>query len=298
MFFTILFIELKKIFKKPRTYIGFVAIAVIVGLIQLALKADGPTWLKLMFSGMDDMFAIQDGNVLNGYFVCFLVLNTLLIQVPLLVALVTGDMIAGEANMGTLRLLLTKPVPRSTLLLAKFTAGLVYTFLLLVWMAILSLFLSMLFFGTSDLLVNKSYTIIQFYVDSNGDDVFWRYLAAFGLAFLALSTVAALSFMLSIFAENSIGPIVSTMSIIIVFTIISTMDLPLFTQINPFLFTSYMTSWKGFFNMATDEATGAAIRGSVYSVRALVEAALIMIGHIVGFFGIAWYVFKKKDILS
>lgn len=297
MFLTILQIELYKIFRKPRTYIGFVAIAVIVLLIQLALKADGPSWLKLMFSGMDDMFAIQDGDVLNGYFVCFLVLNTLLIQVPLLVALVTGDMIAGEANLGTLRLLLTKPVSRTELLLGKFTAGLFYTFLLLVWMAILSLFMSMLFFGTGDLLVNKSYTIIQFYVDNKGDDVFWRYLAAFGLAFLALATVAALSFMLSVFAENSIGPIVTTMSIIIVFTIISTMDLPLFTKINPFLFTSYMTSWKGFFNMATNE-TGAAIRGSVYSVSALVNAALLLVLHIAGFFGIALYSFNKKDILS
>lgn len=298
MFLTILQIELFKIFKKPRTYIGFVAIAVIVFLIQLALKADGPTWLKLMFSGMDDMFAIQDGNVLNGYFVCFLILNTLLIQVPLLVALVTGDMIAGEANLGTLRLLLTKPVSRGTLLLAKFTAGLAYTFLLLIWMAILSLFGSMLFFGTSDLLVNKSYTIIQFYVDNQGDDVFWRYIAAFGLAFLALATVAALSFMLSIFAENSIGPIVSTMSIIIVFTIISTMDLPLFTKINPYLFTSYMTSWKGFFNMATDPATGSAIRGSVYSTGALVQAGGILLLHIVGFFGTGYFFFRKKDILS
>ncbi len=298
MFLTILRIELYKIFRKPRTYIGFVAIAVIVLLIQLALKADGPAWLKLMFSGMDDMFSIQNGNVLNGYFVCFLILNTLLIQVPLLVALVTGDMIAGEANLGTLRLLLTKPVSRTELLLAKFSAGLVYTFLLLVWMAILSLFLSMWFFGTSDLLVNKSYTIIQFYVDNQGDDVFWRYLSAFGLAFLALATVAALSFMLSVFAENSIGPIVSTMSIIIVFTIISTMDLPLFTQINPFLFTSYMTSWKGFFNMATDPETGAAIRGSVYSVGALVHAGFILVLHIIGFFGIGLYSFNKKDILS
>jgi len=298
MFFTILSIELYKIFRKPRTYIGFVAIAIIVLLIQLALKADGPTWLKLMFSGMDDMFAIQDGDVLNGYFVCFLILNTLLIQVPLLIALVTGDMVAGEANLGTLRLLLTKPVSRTELLLAKFSAGLVYTFMLLVWMAILSLFLSMWFFGTSDLLVNKSYTIIQFYVDNQGDDVFWRYLSAFGLAFLALATVAALSFMLSVFAENSIGPIVSTMSIIIVFTIISTMDLPLFTRINPFLFTSYMTSWKGFFNMATDPETGAAIRGSVYSASALVHAGFVLVLHIVGFFGVGLYAFKKKDILS
>lgn len=297
MVLTLLKIELYKIFRKPRTYIGFVAIAVIVGLIQLAMKADGPTWLKLMFSGMDDMFAIQDGNVLNGYFVCFLILNTLLMQVPLLVALVTGDMIAGEANLGTLRLLLTKPISRGNVLLAKFLAGLVYTFILLIWMAILSLLMSMLFFGTSDLLVNKSYAIIQFYVDNEGDDVFWRYIAAFGFAYAALACVAALSFMLSVFAENSIGPIVTTMSIIIVFTIISTMDLPLFTRINPFLFTSYMTSWKGLFNMAVDE-NGAAIRGSVYSWKALMQALTILVGHVALFFGIAWYVFRRKDILS
>lgn len=261
------------------------------------MKADGPTWVKLMFSGMDGMFEINDGNILNGYFVCFLILNTLLVQVPLLVALVTGDMIAGEANMGTLRLMLTKPISRGNLLFAKFLASLVYTFLLLVWMAILALFVSMAIFGTSDLLVNKSYVVIQFYVDNAGDDVFWRYLCAFGLAYAALSAVSALSFMLSVFAENSIGPIVTTMSIIIVCTIISTMDMPLFQRIDPFLFTSYMTAWKGFFNMKVG-ADGSAIRGSVYSVKAIVNAAAILIGHVVIFYSIALYAFKKKDVLS
>lgn len=297
MVLTLLKIELYKVFRKPRTYISFIAIAVVVLLIQLAMKADGPTWVKLMFSGMDGMFEIQDGNILNGYFVCFLVLNTLLIQVPLLVALVTGDMIAGEANMGTLRLLVTKPISRGNILLAKFLASLFYTLLLLIWMAVLALFLSMAVFGTNDLLVNKSYVVIQFYVDNIGDDVFWRYLCAFGLAYAALSAVAALSFMLSVFAENSIGPIVTTMSIIIVCTIISTMDMPLFTRINPYLFTTYMTAWKGFFNMKVD-VDGSAIRGSIYSVTSVVRAAAILIGHVVLFFSIALYSFKRKDILS
>jgi ABC-2 type transport system permease protein len=103
--------------------------------------------------------------------------------------------------------------------------------------------------------------------------------------------------MLSVFAENSIGPIVTTMSIIIVCTIISTMDLPLFTKIKPFLFTSYMTSWKGMFNMAVDE-NGSAIRGSVYSVKALLQALVVLLGHIVLFFSVALYAFKRKDILS
>ena len=57
----------------------------------------------------------------------------------------------------------------------------------------------------------------------------WRYFCSFGFAAIAMTTVASLAFLLSIFAENSIGPIITTMSIIIVFTILTSMDLPLFT---------------------------------------------------------------------
>jgi len=289
-------IELFKIFRKPRTYISFIAIALVVMLIQLAFKTDGETLSELFFSGLKGMFQFDGGNLLNGYFVAYMILNTLLIQVPLLVALVTGDLISGEANMGTLRLMLTKPISRAEIMLAKFSAGLTYTLLLLLWMAVVSLLLSILFFGRDDLIIGKSFGVVQLVTDSAGDDIFWRYICAFLLAFLALATVAALSFMLSVFAENSIGPIVSTMSIIIVFTIISTMDMPLFQKINPFLFTSYMTAWKGFFNMASNDDGG--IRGSVYSIPAILKAGGILLAHIVGFVGVAMYSFRKKDILS
>ena len=289
-------IELYKIFRKPRTYISFIAIFMVVGLLQIAFVTDGKTLSDLLFSGLKDMFQFDGGNLINGYFVCYMILNTLLIQVPLLVALVAGDLISGEANMGTLRLLLTKPISRQKIIMAKFAASIVYTFLLLVWMALISLFLSVFIFGRDDLIIGKSFALVHLVVDNSGDDIFWRYLCGFGLAFLALSTVAALAFMLSVFAENSIGPIVSTMSIIIVFTIISTMDMPLFQKINPFLFTSYMTAWKGFFNMASNDDGG--IRGSIYSLPAILKAAGILIGHIVVFVGIAMYSFKKKDILS
>src|SRR6476660_2806337 len=93
-------IELFKIFRRPRTYIAFGAIAAIVFLFQIGLKYDGKSYLDLMLSSM------------NGYFICFGILNILLIQMPLLIALISGDAIAGEANMGTLRLSLTRPVSR------------------------------------------------------------------------------------------------------------------------------------------------------------------------------------------
>ncbi len=285
-------IELYKIFRKPRTYIGFIAIAAVVLLIQIAVKADGKTWIELILASVTEIFQIDTQKVLNGYFVCFQILNVLLLQIPLLVALVTGDLIAGEANAGTLRLLVTKPVSRTGILTAKFLAGLTYTLSLLIWMAFLALFLSVFIFGTNDLLITKSFGVVQI----SESDVFWRYICAFGFAFIALGTVAALSFMLSVFAENSIGPIVTTMSIILVFTIMSTLNMPLFNKISPYLFTTSMTGWKGFFNTKTVD--GSTIDGSIFSMGAVLKAAGILIGHIILFFSVALFAFRKKDILS
>jgi ABC-2 type transport system permease protein len=277
---TLLQIELFKIFKRPRTYISFGAIAAIVVLIQLAFYADGETYVQFMLQGLNNTFDI-DGQILNGYLICFVILQTLLIHVPLLIALIGGDMIAGEANLGTLRLLLSKPISREGIIMSKFLATMIYTLMLLLWMALLSLVLSILVFGTSDLMIFKSTQI--FILDKS--DVMWRYFAAFGFAAIAMTTVAALSFLLSLFAENSIGPIVTTMSIVIVFTILTTMDLPLFNTLKPFLFTSHMLGWKGFFD-------------DPVNYPSVLKSAAILLFHIIAFVGASIVIFKRKDILS
>jgi ABC-2 type transport system permease protein len=277
---TLLQIELFKIFKRPRTYISFAAIAAIVLLIQLALYVDADTYVDLLLQSIRSDYVIE-GKMANGYFVCYFILQTLLIHVPLLIALIGGDMIAGEANMGTLRLLASKPISRTSLMLSKFIASTIYTLLLLIWMAALSLFLSMLIFGVDDLVIFKSAEIIQ----HKQSDVLWRYFAAFGFAAIAMTTVAALSFFLSLFAENSIGPIVATMSIVIVFTILTTVDLPLFTLLKPYLFTSHMLGWKGFFY-------------DPISYSSIFKSAGILLLHIIGFVGATIFLFKRKDVLS
>ncbi len=277
---TLLRIELFKIFRRPRTYIAFVAIAAIVFLIQLALYVDGKTYLDFLMQGLTQNFEVS-GTILNGYFVCFIILQTLLIHVPLLIALVAGDMVAGEANMGTLRMLITKPVSREKLLLSKFFAALFYTLLLLLWMAILSLLGSLLVFGRGDLLIMKSEQVIVL----AKADILWRYFAAFGFAAIAMFAVASLAFLLSIFAENSIGPIVATMSIVIVFTILTTMDIPFFRNIKPYLFTYHMIGWKGFFDQPLH-----------YGSIAWSAGTLLL--HIMVFTGSAIVIFRKKDILS
>ena len=288
---TLLQIELFKIFKRPRTYIAFAAIAAIVLLIQLGFYLDGDTYIDFLLQSIDP-FKVE-GKIMNGYFVCYFILQTLLIHVPLLIALIGGDMVAGEANMGTLRLLISKPISRTTLLASKFLASAIYTLMLLIWMAVLSLFLSLIIFGPGDLMIFQSKIVIQI----NQEDVFWRYLLAFGFAAIAMIAVAALSFLLSIFAENSIGPIVATMSIIIVFTILTTLELPLFVSLKSYLFTFHMLGWKGFFDVSAPPGESAVV-GSIGNLTAVIKSAILLLLHIIGFVSIAIFVFRKKDILS
>src|ERR1700750_1468376 len=287
-------IELFKIFRKPRTYISFGAIAAMVLIVQVALKSDGKSYIEFITGSLNESLDIPYTNILNGYFVCFVILNLLLIHIPLLIALVAGDSIAGEANMGTLRLIASKPVSRTGLMLAKFMATVIYTALLLIWLAFISLLLSILIFGTNDILIARN-DVLEI-IRSN--DVLWRYLAAFGFATLALTTVASLAFLLSVFADNSIGPIVSTISIVIVFTILSELQIPLYDRtVQPWLFTSHMLAWKGFFYTKTD-ASGTSIDGSIENLPAVLRSLAVLLGYIGLFVGSAIAVFRKKDILS
>ena len=285
-------IELFKIFKRPRTYISFAAVAALVFMIQLGLKEDGKPYVEFMLRDLSASFNIE-GNVLNGYLVCNIILQLLLVHVPLLITLIAADLISGEANMGTLRLLLTKPISRTEVILAKFFAAAVYTFLLLIFMAILALLVSMAIFGTDDMLNLKSGYVVQL----KSNDIFWRYICAFCFAAVAMLTVAALGFFLSIFAENSIGPIVATMSIIVVFTILSTLDIPFFNAIKPYLFTTHMIGWKGFFDVKLNN-DNQAIVGTVENLDKVLRAAGILVLHIIGLLVASIIVFKKKDILS
>ena len=285
-------IELFKIFRKPRTFIAFLAITAIVGLIQMGFYVDGESYINFGMQALADSFDVN-GKVLNGYLLAYIILQTLLVHVPLLIALVSGDMISGEANMGTLRLLITKPVSRARLITAKFLASSLYTLLLLIWMAIWALLISMLVFGTDDMIIMKSEVVTQILER----DVMWRYFAAFGFAALAMITVSSLAFFLSIFAENSIGPIIACMSIVIVFTILNTLNLPIFNSVKPYLFTSHMLGWKGFFDVKVN-ADNEQIIGSVENLGAVMRSAAILLVHIVGFWVASIVVFRRKDIMS
>lgn len=272
--------ELIKIFSKPRSYIGFIAITIIVAMIQMAMFLDGSNYISFITGPLLQSFNLE-GNILNGNMVAFIIIQTLILQIPLLVALVTGDLISGEAAMGTIRLMASKPVSRSAIIISKFLAGLFYTFLLLVWLGIMSWGLALLIFGKGDLIVLKSEELIIL----QQLDIAWRFFAAFTIAFLSLSVVATFSLCLSCFAENSIGPIISTMAVIILFTIIGTLEIPLFDAIKPLLFTTHMVIWRNMFDMPLP-------------VEQIQLSLGVLLFHILFFLTIAIVRFNKKDILS
>jgi ABC-2 type transport system permease protein len=299
MFLTLLRIELYKILKRPRTYISFGALAVLILLIQLALKANGDEFIDLLLSAQGDTFEIPKTQILNGFFVCFIILNMLLLHIPLLVALIAGDQISGEAGMGTLRFMVGKPISRTQIILAKYAASVLYIIALLLWMALLGLFFSNLLFGKNDLFIGRQYDALII----EKSDVMWRYFLAFLFATLGLAVIAALAVMLSVFSENSIGPIVATTTIVIVCTIIQQLTVPLFEKtITPWLFTTHMLGWKGFFYpqsflLANDDGS-TIINGSIEKINALYKSIAILFGYIVLFLSIAIWRFKKKDILT
>jgi ABC-2 type transport system permease protein len=280
MFWKSTYNEFIKIAAKPRSYIGLAAITVLVSVILFAMKVDGLSYISFITASFEQTLSFQ-GNVLNGNLMAFIVLQTLIIQVPLLVALVTGDLVSGEAAMGSLRMLATKPISRTKLLLSKFLAGNIYTLVILIWLGVMALGFGRLLFGTGDLMILKSdgLVILQY------NDVMWRFFSGFVIAYLALVTIATLSITLSCFTDNSIGPIVTTMAIIILFTIIGALNVPVFDTIRPLLFTTHMASWKNFFD-------------DPVPVKTIINSVIVLLVHIVSLLGIALYKFNKKDILS
>ena len=272
--------EFVKILSKPRSYLGIGALTLLIGIIIFAMKVDGNSIVSFVTASFEQTLTFN-GKVINGNLITFIILQMLIVHIPLLVALVTGDLISGEAAMGTIRMLATKPISRTQIVLSKFIAGALYTLFLTLWLGLLALGLSHLIFGSGDLIVLNSDGIVIL----PENDILWRYGAGFAVAFLSLLTVSSLSICLSTFAENSIGPIVATMAIILLFTIIGTLDVTVFDSIKPYLFTTHMASWRSYFE---DPVPFASIKQSI----------IILLVHNLIFICVSIIGFNKKDITS
>ncbi len=277
--FTLTKIELYKIFSQKRSYIGFAALIMIILLSHIAMKWEGQEMHEFITRNLSEAFFMQ-GNLVNGYLITYLVLNFLWMHVPLLIVLVTADLISGEAQAGTFRIILTRPVSRAKLITAKYIAAIFYTFMFMVIFAVLSLGAGLWIFGKGDLMV--IFGSVNIFSES---DVLWRFVLAFVYGFISMCTVAALSLLLSSMSGNSLGPILLTMAIIIVFTFVSSINLGTFSTIKPFLLTTYLDSWQSLFSYDV-------------KLKDIFFDVFILCIHIFIFYGLTIFIFKKKDILT
>jgi ABC-2 type transport system permease protein len=256
------------------------AIGILVPLLHLAMYLEGMRSLEMVTRGLRDSFVLV-GNLLNGYWISYIILNALTIHIPFLVALVAGDLLAGEATAGTYRMLITRPVSRMQIVTSKFISGILYTTSLVLFLALMSLGIGIIIFGVGELIVMGSEAIIIF----EKTDVLWRFALAYGFAALSMSVVCSLAIFFSSLVENAIGPIVSTMAVIIIFIILSAFDVEILREIKPYLFTNYMLDWREFFN-------------DPLNISEIIKSVSVLSGHIGIFFTATAIIFKKKDILS
>ena len=272
--------ELLKIATKIRSYIGIGALTLLILIVLFAMKADGKSYVGFVTASFEQTLSFN-GKILNGNLIAFIILQMLIVHVPLLIALVTGDLISGEEATGSIRMLVTKPISRSGIVLSKWFAATIYTLLMTLWLGFLCLFVAKWMFGSGDLIVLNSGSLLIL----SESDLAWRFGLSLGVAFLSLWTVATLSMTFSAFAKNSVGPIVATMAVIILFTLIGTLDVSVFDSVKPFMFTTHMAAWRIVFE-------------DPFPVYEIVESVVVLLLHIIVLLAITLYRFNKKDITS
>lgn len=275
----LIYYELIKTFLKKRTYIGFLLVAVVVPLIEVAMKLEGGRFLQYTTRSLQQDF-IFVGTLFNGWFVAHSMMNSLWVHIPLLISFVAGDQLAGEATAGTYRLILIRPVSRTRIFLSKYYTTIVYTVIFVFFLGALSIGLALILLGAGDLAILQRGILIL-----PANDVAWRFLVGYLLAAWAMLTIASLAFFFSSFVENAIGPIIATLGVNMIFLMITVIPVELFGKIKPYLFTNYMNVWQKIFE---DPISWQDIGTSVAALG----------GYSLAFVLTAWLIFRRKDILS
>ena len=226
--------EFIKVLNKKRTYIGFILLFILVPLIILAI-GDGAEYLESQIYGqLRDSFMIV-GTLTNGYLSTYLIIGILITQMPFLSTIVASEIFSREYSDVTFRMYLTRPISRSKVLLSKLIIVSIYTILLMFFFVFYTLIISYLFLGSGDLAVfHKGLLFLS------EDDIIWRFFLAYIISTTVMLTTSFLCLMLSTMSKNSVTPIIITISVVFIGSIISFIPLQMFENINPYLFTGYL----------------------------------------------------------
>jgi ABC-2 type transport system permease protein len=268
--------ELRTTFFRRRNQLLLLVVALFPLLIGIGLKAasphggggNGPG------SGGAAFFSQLAG---NGVFLTFIALSLLLILVlPVVVAVVSGDSIAGEAGYGTLRYLLAVPAGRTRLLLVKYAMIVVWSVAATFLVSVVALIVGVALFPVGPVTLLSGTTV------SLGTGLI-RVLLVTLYVCAAMAAVGAIGLAISTFTEHAIGAIAALMMLVVASEVVD--NIPQFASVAPYLPTHWWNSFDSLLRTPVDTTT---MWHGLLSF--LVYAAL--------FLAIAWARFTSADVTS
>lgn len=134
--------------------------------------------------------------------------NSIGLFIPLLVMIISTDIVSGERADGTIKLLLTRPIRRWKILLSKYLALLLFISLVVLFVAILAYLIAGLVFGYAgwSMPMLTGFMSGQEGLDTNYVHLVpqWQYiLMAYGLGWFVSVVVGTISFMVSILVRST-----------------------------------------------------------------------------------------------
>lgn len=267
---TLLASELALLFRRRRTWAMLAALAAVPILIGVAVKlSSGPS------SGDGPPFL--DAVAGNGLFTALVgILVCIPLFLPLTVAVVAGDAVAGEAGHGTLRYLLISPVSRLRLLVLKYISAAVFCVVAVAVVALAGVLIGLLLFPVGPV------TLISGDVVSLGQGL-GRIGLVVGYVALSLLGLSALGLFISTLTDVPIGAMAATAVLAVVAQILG--SLPQLDWLHPWLFSNH---WLDFADLLRQPVLWDAFG----------QNALLQGGYLLVFGALAYGRFASKDILS
>jgi len=264
--------ELWLIFGRRRNQAGLAGLAAVPVVIAVATRFAGPA--PEGAEGGPTFFASITG---NGFFVALAALTIELpIVLPIAVAAIAGDSVAGEANLGTLRYLLSVPVARTRLLLVKYAAIVIFAFATTLLVAAAGLLVGLALFGGGPV-TPLSGAQVPF-----GEGLL-RLLGVCAYLGVCLSALGAIGLFVSTLTEQPLGAAIAVAMLCFGSFVLDA--IPQLDWLHPYLLTH---GWTAYGDLLRDPvATDGVWRGL------LVAAAYILI-----FGTAAWARFADRDVTS
>ncbi len=187
----------------------------------------------------------------NGAFLSFIALTLLLILVmPLAVAVVSGDSMAGEAGYGTLRSLLAVPAGRVRLLSVKYATIVVFALAVTFLVTAVALATGAALFPIGPVTLLSGTTVPL-------AEAMLRLLFVSLYVAAAMATLGMIGLAMSTLTEHAIGAI-AAIAIVVVTSEVAD-NVPQFAAIHPYLPTHWWTSFDSLLRVPID--TGTLLRG-------------------------------------